>query len=87
MADFNTKAKLIFSELNDKEQEKALSILKTLDNLEIERANCILEFCKEGAISVAVVDTKKLFTNAPLDESMGQKVVPNYIRYSESGKA
>ena len=55
MADFNNKAKLIFSKLSDKEQEKALSILKTLDSLEIERANWILDFCKSSIETKAIV--------------------------------
>lgn len=55
MADFSNKAKLIFSKLNDGEQEKALSVLKTLDGLEVERASWILDFCKSSIETKAIV--------------------------------
>lgn len=38
----------IYADLTEKEQEKALSILRTLDGLEIERARRILSFCNEA---------------------------------------
>lgn len=55
MADFNAKAKVIFNSLSDDEQKKALSIVKSLDGLEIERAKWILDFCKASLETKAIV--------------------------------
>mgnify|MGYP001130675219 CR=1 FL=1 len=55
MAEFNTKANRYFEWLTKEEQDKALSILMSLDGLEIERARWILEFCKASLETKAVV--------------------------------
>lgn len=55
MADFNQKAKLIFSELSEDEQKRAFSMLEALNGLEIERARRMLDFCKASLETKAVV--------------------------------
>ncbi len=55
MADFNSKAKGYFEMLSIEEQDKALSILKTLDGLEIERAKWMLYFCEASLETKCVI--------------------------------
>lgn len=55
MARLNNAAFTLSKEMNKEEQEKALSILEILNNLEVERASWILHFCKEAIKSNAVV--------------------------------
>lgn len=55
MADFNNTAMIILAKMTEEEKEKALSILKSLDGLEVESAGWILDFCKASIKTKAVV--------------------------------
>lgn len=55
MAEFNYRATYYFEKLTKEEQEKAVSILKTLDGLEIETARRMLKICEESLKTKAVV--------------------------------
>ncbi len=59
--DLTVKAKRALEGMTEKEQEKALEILKAINGIEISRADKILTFCKEVARNTAVADTEKLF--------------------------
>lgn len=55
MAEFTPKARRIYHNLTDEEQEKALSILIGMNGIKTERAKVILDFCKESITTNAVV--------------------------------
>lgn len=55
MTEFNTRANCIFNDLTKEEQDKVLSILMSLDGLEIERARWILKFCNASLETKAIV--------------------------------
>ncbi len=55
MADFNSTAKLQYESFTEEEREKAVSMLKTLEGLEIETAQRMLRFCSESLKTKAVV--------------------------------
>ena len=46
MAEFSNKAMILFKAIPEEEQEKALSILNSLEGLEVESANWILDLNK-----------------------------------------
>lgn len=55
MAEFNEKAKGYLEWLTEDEKAVAISMLSSMDGLEIEKARWILEFCKAAISTKAVV--------------------------------